>query len=96
MPSSQQMDKPSRISHNNSMIIRQTNIMFINKKSNNIEGILHKYSPSMFKGWQKRYVILKDRKLIYKKNKDQVFPNGVLNFDHFQVNVFTNNDKAKS
>lgn len=50
---------------------------------NDIEGYLSKYSPSMLKGWQKRYVILRDRKLSYKKTHEQSYPNGVLNFDHF-------------
>ena len=48
-----------------------------------MEGYLQKYSPSMLKGWQKRYVILKDRRLYYKKKQQQPYPNGVVNFDRF-------------
>ena len=33
-------------------------------------GILQKSSPSWFKGWQERYVILHDGKLKYYKNID--------------------------
>ena len=67
--------------------------MMKEEKSNDMEGYLHKYSPSLFKGWQKRYVVLKDRKLIYKKTKEQQYANGVLNFDNFQVNLFANHIK---
>ena len=49
-----------------------------------------KYSPSMLKGWQKRYVILKDKRLYYKKTKEQPYPNGVVNFDHFQCFILSN------
>jgi len=50
-------------------------------------GYLEKYSPSLFAGWQRRYIILKDRKLKYyesDKPKDLEVPLGVVNFDHFK------------
>ena len=31
-------------------------------------GFIYKYSPSKFVGWQKRYFVLKDRKLKYFKS----------------------------
>mgnify|MGYP001458182596 CR=1 FL=1 len=40
------------------------------KNPNDFEGYLYKYSPSIFKGWQKRYIILKDKKLMYKKTME--------------------------
>ena len=46
-----------------------------------------KYSPSMWAGWQKRYVVLKERKLKYFKSnskQDLAVPLGVINFDHFR------------
>lgn len=46
-----------------------------------------KYSPSIWAGWQKRYFVLKDRKLKYFKSNDpdhMKVPLGVINFDHFR------------
>ena len=53
-------------------------------------GFLEKYSPSMFAGWQRRYVIIKNRKLKYytsDKEKDLKIPLGILNFDHLNCKV---------
>ena len=53
-------------------------------------GYLEKYSPSIFAGWQRRDVIVKDRKLKYytsDKDKDLKAPLGILNFDHLNCKV---------
>mmetsp|Transcript_18036 Transcript_18036/g.30738 ORF Transcript_18036/g.30738 Transcript_18036/m.30738 type:complete len:192 (+) Transcript_18036:824-1399(+) len=59
-------------------------------------GLLFKYSPSWFAGWQERYVQLVDRKLKYfklsSKNKVlgedvEMIPQGVFNFDQFMFEV---------
>lgn len=53
-------------------------------------GELHKYSPSFFKSWQRRKVILKDHQLkYYKKNEDEKWDQlaGVLNFDLYLCSV---------
>ena len=55
-----------------------------------IRGYIEKYSPSIFAGWQRRYVIVKDRKLKYytsDKDKDLKAPLGILNFDHLNCKV---------
>jgi hypothetical protein len=39
-----------------------------------IEGTLMKKSPSWFKGWQERYVILENRKFKYYKTKGDAVP----------------------
>jgi hypothetical protein len=49
-------------------------------------GVLMKSSPSIFKGWQERIVLLKDRKLKYFKGNSSI-PSGVLNFDHFLCEI---------
>jgi hypothetical protein len=46
-----------------------------------------KSSPSLFAGWQERWLELKDRKLSYYKNKGDKVPQGVLNFDLFMCSV---------
>ena len=51
-----------------------------------IRGWLEKKSASMFKGWQPRYVILKDRKMKYYKSDnehDLAIPQGVINMEQF-------------
>lgn len=51
------------------------------------EGFIMKNSPSIWAGWQRRYLILKDRKLKYFKSnskEDLKVPLGVINFDHFR------------
>ena len=53
-------------------------------------GYLEKYSPSLFAGWQRRFVVIKDRKLKYyasDKEKDLKNPLGILNFDHLNCKV---------
>ena len=50
-------------------------------------GILLKKSPSIFKGWQKRFVTVQDKKLKYFSSQDDKMPAGVLNFDHFSCSV---------
>lgn len=50
-------------------------------------GYFMKYSPSIWAGWQKRYFVLKDRKIKYFKSdskEDMKVPLGVINFDHFR------------
>mmetsp|Transcript_17538 Transcript_17538/g.29584 ORF Transcript_17538/g.29584 Transcript_17538/m.29584 type:complete len:240 (+) Transcript_17538:294-1013(+) len=54
-----------------------------------MRGLLMKSSPSIFKGWQQRWVELKDRKLSYFKDQKAKFPSGVLNFEHFMCSVST-------
>ena len=49
-----------------------------------LSGTLFKNSPSMFKGWQERYFVLKDRKIKWYKNKESKTPLGVLNFDFYK------------
>lgn len=34
-----------------------------------LKGYLQKKSPSLFRGWQDRFIVLKDRKLFYYKNE---------------------------
>lgn len=53
-------------------------------------GYLEKYSPSLFAGWQRRFLVIKDRKLKYyasDKEKDLKNPLGILNFDHLNCKV---------
>lgn len=35
--------------------------------AHNIEGYIMKYSPALLKGWQKRWVTVKNKKLTYRK-----------------------------
>jgi len=51
---------------------------------------LLKSSPSFFKGWQDRIVVLKDRKLKYFKTEQSLVPSGVINFDLFKCYVKEN------
>ena len=48
----------------------KNNVGTVGQNQNIMEGYLQKYSPSILKGWQKRYVILKDKRLYYKKTKE--------------------------
>lgn len=60
-----------------------------------MKGFLFKYSPSMWAGWQKRYIVLKDRKLKYYKSdspQHMEVPLGVINFDHFRCFCQTKSD----
>ena len=59
-----------------------------------MQGFLHKKSPRLLAGWQERYITLKDRKLRYFKGQGAKYPAGVLNFDHFEINIVksTNNN----
>jgi hypothetical protein len=50
-------------------------------------GFLQKKSPSFFSGWQERYVKLDQKKLRYFKGADAKYPNGVLNFDHYESKI---------
>jgi hypothetical protein len=53
-------------------------------------GFLEKFSPSLFGGWQKRFVTLKDNKLKYYKSDsilDTKIPLGVINFDEFDCTI---------
>lgn len=52
-----------------------------------IKGNLFKKSPSIFQGWQKRYVILKDKKLKYFLEEGAKYPQGVINFDLFMCEL---------
>lgn len=94
-PSQISIQKPERLSCKKSIFNMESNQILGSLSSQKIEGYIFKYSPSLFKGWQKRYVILKDRKLVYKKTKEQLHPNGVINFDFLQAYLFANYDKEK-
>ena len=53
-------------------------------------GYLQKWSPAFLVGWQKRFLIVKDRKLKYYKSEspeDLMAPQGVLNFDFFNCEI---------
>jgi hypothetical protein len=89
-PHEEHFDIPRGLGSTGSIALRTGKPISVKLNANDIEGYLYKYSPSMLKGWQKRYVILKNRKLHYQKTEDQKYPNGVLNFDHFQVHLFAN------
>ena len=55
------------------------------------EGLIYKWSPSLFVGWQQRYITLEDRILkYYKEEKGQREQLGVLNFDLYECNVVIN------
>lgn len=71
VPVNQNFERPDGLS--NSKSIRFKNVgdsLDPRKNPNDFEGYLYKYSPSIFKGWQKRYIILKDKKLMYKKTME--------------------------
>ncbi len=53
-------------------------------------GHLLKSSPSFFKGWQDRFLVVRDRKLKYFKNEQSLVPSGVINFDLFKCFVQEN------
>lgn len=63
--------------------------MMMNQKKElpELSGWLHKKSPALFAGWQKRYVTIKNKKLKYFKTSESRIPSGVLNFDIFKVHV---------
>lgn len=94
VPTGQPFEMPEGLGSSNSIAIRHGKSAAAKLNPNDFEGYLQKYSPSMLKGWQKRYVILKDRKLYYKKTHEQPYPNGVLNFDHFQAHLYANTKDA--
>ena len=61
-----------------------------------LKSKLLKYSPNLFKGWQERIFLLKNRKIQWFKNDTKnpstylqpgSVPQGVLNFDHFECKV---------
>jgi hypothetical protein len=55
-----------------------------------MRGTLHKKSPSMLKGWQARFVLLKDKKLRYYKKEGAKFAKGCINFEFYEVIVEKN------
>ena len=55
-----------------------------------MKGYLCKKSPSMLKGWQQRYVTLKDKKLRYFKNDKAKFASGCINFEFYEVKIERN------
>ena len=62
-----------------------------------MRGYLEKFSPALLKGWQRRYVILKDHKLKYYLDFEEQHlqaPQGVINFDNFQCSVEPVNQKC--
>lgn len=69
-PNMQPVDIPSGLGSSTSIAFKRGMTVDPRKNPNDIEGYLSKYSPHLLKGWQKRYVILKDKKLSYKKNKE--------------------------
>ena len=52
-----------------------------------MKGTLGKKSPSMLKGWQSRFVLLKDKKLRYYKKEGAKFAKGCINFEFYEVNI---------
>lgn len=57
-----------------------------------MEGYIRKYSPALFKGWQRRLVVLKDHQLRYWKEETKGNGKwdvlaGVLNFDLYSTQV---------
>jgi len=58
-------------------------------------GQLKKLSPSLFTGWQDRYIVLKDKKMKYFTTKNAKFASGVLNFDHFDTKIEKCDKKTK-
>jgi hypothetical protein len=52
-----------------------------------MKGTLSKKSPSMLKGWQQRFVVLKDKKLRYYKNENSKFAKGCINFEFYEVTI---------
>lgn len=79
-----------------------TTVKKINQNKKNLiqgpqekRGFISKKSPSIFKSWQERYFILKDRKLKYFKSmsaEDMSVPKGVINFDNFSCNIQQQSD----
>lgn len=72
------------------------------EKSLELSGVLQKWSPALFKGWQTRRVHLKNRKIKWFK-EDQGFDDqannsdarGVINFDFFEANVVKSKKSKK-
>ena len=52
-----------------------------------MKGYLSKKSPSMLKGWQNRFILLKDKKLRYYKKEGAKFAKGCINFEFYEVNI---------
>ena len=90
LPGGAMIEIPEHLGTSDTIAKRFKSVGSVALSHNIIEGYLMKYSPSFLKGWQKRYVILKDKRLYYKKTKEQPYPNGVVNFDHFQCFLLTN------
>ena len=80
------MNGMNRISTVKSLLSK--GLTFRSTKPINREGEVYKYSPSLFAGWQKRYLSLKDRNMRYYKTKNgQQVQQGVLNFDLYNSDV---------
>lgn len=60
-----------------------------NQRLRQQKGILLKYSPSWFSGWQERYFVLDNKKIKWFKNVNDKIPQGVLNFDFYKCIVQT-------
>ncbi|CDW89888.1 ph domain containing protein [Stylonychia lemnae] len=58
-----------------------------NETPKDLKGYLQKKSPSFFRGWQDRYVTLKDHKMCYFEKEGDVDPKGVINFDLAKADV---------
>ena len=54
------------------------------RQLNELQGIMWKWSPSLFAGWQERFFTLKNKKLRWFKNNTSKVPQGVMNFDFFE------------
>mmetsp|Transcript_33274 Transcript_33274/g.58381 ORF Transcript_33274/g.58381 Transcript_33274/m.58381 type:complete len:331 (-) Transcript_33274:310-1302(-) len=52
-------------------------------------GILFKKSPKILVGWQRRFFVLKDKKLYYYAHDQAQKPKGIINFDLVTVNLVT-------
>jgi hypothetical protein len=52
-------------------------------------GVLYKKSPKLLIGWQRRFFVLRDKKLYYYANDQAKRPKGIINFDLVTVSLVT-------
>ena len=80
------MNGSNRISTVKSLLSK--GLTFRSTKPIDKEGEVFKYSPSLFAGWQKRILLVKDRNLRYFKTKNgKQVQQGVLNFDLYHAEI---------
>ncbi|CAD8116172.1 unnamed protein product [Paramecium sonneborni] len=78
-------DKMAEIDENG-IVVPEQDIQVISKKNESqklpsIEGMLLKKSPHYFQGWQQRWTVCKNNRLIYYLPENQNSPYGVLDFN---------------